>query len=320
MNVLSSGTEAILSDISASIASITTPTVTTTSSLNQTVTYNYASQTTSDVYFQITSQQLNIVENSIVRITPDLTCSSTGTTTISYSISNYRTSITPSWITIDSKSGVLTISTPDVTYDSEFDFYINSLLNGFTTPIQKLIILIVKDWTVQNCKQCSSSSNSWYYWNVGYSLSSGSWILPINNDVEQPSSIAKSLRESMQSLIALTTGIIIVLSMFNISSLSSLWSMINQVQIFFLLLLTRAYIPLDVKTIITGIKIALDPSQYIPFSGIGFYGLAIEKFNYDISNPSLDLLGIQSNSTIYNTASSFTSIILIIMFKWSFVW
>ena len=52
----------------------------------------------------------------------------------------------PSFVSIDSNSGTLAITEPNVDADTEFDFYINSINIGLTSPAQKLIKLNIINW------------------------------------------------------------------------------------------------------------------------------------------------------------------------------
>ena len=76
---------------------------------------------TSDVYFLTQDQSISTLENNYVRITLDLTCSSSGSTSISYSLVEYNENLIPNWASIDSSSGVLTLNTPDVYSDTEYN-------------------------------------------------------------------------------------------------------------------------------------------------------------------------------------------------------
>ena len=78
------------------------------------------------------------------------------------------------------------------------------------------------------------------------------------------------------------------------------YCIMNQVQLFFLLFLTRAYIPLDVKTVITGNTAALNLPKFFSFERIEIYSSALDEFNFDLTNHEFDPLEVQSNSTIYN--------------------
>ena len=88
MTVLSSGTDNIVAQSGVTIAapdsSFIPPAGTYT---NQTVTYNLISSAKSNVYYQVQAQSLSVVELNTLSITPDLSCSFDGTTSITYSIS-----------------------------------------------------------------------------------------------------------------------------------------------------------------------------------------------------------------------------------------
>ena len=100
--------------------------------------------------------------------------------------------------------------------------------------------------------------------------------------------------------------------MLNVSSGSSVWSMINQAQLYFLLLLTRAYIPDDVKLVITGLKFALNPFFYFSLNTMSAYNSAINNFNFELSNYSLSYVGVNSDSSVYNTAPFFVFMLIAI--------
>ena len=84
----------------------------------------------------------------------------------------------------------------------------------------------------------------------------------------------------------------------DISTMASLWAVINQIQLYFLLLITRAFIPEDVQTVITGLSFTLNPFQYLPFSLISFYSSFIDKFNFKLSNLLFDPVGVNSDSIV----------------------
>ena len=143
MNTLNPGSEDVTLDPGQTIGSITSQTVSTTSYANQTVVYVSGTSYTSDVNYQTSSQSLFILESTTSQVLPDLPCSISGTTTINYSISNYMTSIAPSWVTINSLTGVLSIVAPEVSSNTEYDLYVNSAVSGVSSSIQKLIKIII---------------------------------------------------------------------------------------------------------------------------------------------------------------------------------
>lgn len=59
-------------------------------------------------------------------------------------MSNYGSSTVPSWVTIDSSTGVLTATKPKVSVDTEFSFNVDSTISGFSSPVQKLVKLTIK--------------------------------------------------------------------------------------------------------------------------------------------------------------------------------
>ena len=140
----------------------------------------------------------------------------------------------------------------------------NAGITGVSKQIQKLIKLFVTNWTT---------------WG---------------------SQTAKVLSMTVMSIVAVVFITSSISSVINLLSGSSIWSLINQVQLFFLLLLTQAYIPDDAKLIITGLKFAINPSYYFSFSSISAYNSALNNFNFELSNNSLSYVGVNSDSSVYN--------------------
>ena len=149
MNVLLSGTEDITPTTILALTS-SSQTVSNPSYTNQTLTYNQVSTHTSDVISQTLNQSYSIDENLFTQVTPDLTCSALGSTSISFTISNYMSSTAPAWVVIDSSTGVLNVTAPIVSADTEFDFYIDSTIAGVSQPIKKLIKIIILDCKAAN--------------------------------------------------------------------------------------------------------------------------------------------------------------------------
>ena len=55
-----------------------------------------------------------------------------------------------------------------------------------------------------------------------------------------------------------------IASLMNTTSLASFWMTKNQLQAFFLLLLTRAFIPNDIQAVVQGSGFVLNCYEYIP--------------------------------------------------------
>ena len=68
----------------------------------------------------------------------------------------------------------------------------------------------------------------------------------------------------------------------------------------FLLLLTRAFIPFDIQSVITGNVFVLNFPSLMHINFFGLYNSSIGYFNFDLSNQRLEQLSIESDSSFYN--------------------
>ena len=130
-------------------------------------------------------------------------------------------------------SGALNISAPEVSSDNLTSIYINSTIAGSLYPIKKQIDIKVSNWSVSYCQLCSkTSTNSCLTWASGYELSdvNSTWVLPKPPEVSES---AKAATTTSQSVTGSTTVVVGGVSLANTSSLSSLWSMVNQIQLLF---------------------------------------------------------------------------------------
>ena len=149
---LASGVDDIIPDVQSSMVLLSLITVIVPTYTNSTVSYTATTPTISDVYFQTTTYSFSMTENNFMQTTLDLPCSSSGSTSISFSFGNYNGGSVPSWIQIDSNTGVLNITTPDISQDIEFNFYIYSGMSVSSNLVQipKLIKFKVLNCNAQN--------------------------------------------------------------------------------------------------------------------------------------------------------------------------
>ena len=269
------------------------------------------------MYVQKATQSFSIVESNSLETALDLTWSPSGMISVSYVIGDYGGVTAPAWVTVNQNSGDLSISAPSVSSDSMFTFYVNTLVTGVTNPIQKIVTLTILNWVVQNWNLCTSSSSSTCATcNSDYTLVSGSWVnqqtssasssgssagsTSIQSSNLSPTQESKTLSTTTLSASGAAIGVSAVTSLLNSSSISSIWSIINHAQLYFLFLLTRAFIPVDVKNVIAKSKIALNPLSFINIGSIGESNFISRNFQFGLSNPILDSFGIESDSTIYN--------------------
>ena len=150
-------------------------------------------------------------------------------TQISFSIANYMTSTAPSWVTIDPSKGTLSFTTPEVSSDTEYSFYINSNITGASNLLQKLVKITVLNWIIDNCQRWSISNISmWEICYSGYDLISGKWEIQ-----KVASETAKALSTTTTSIAWANVVIIAATSLVSTTSVASLWMTINQLQLFF---------------------------------------------------------------------------------------
>ena len=186
-------------------------------------------------------------------IIPDLTCSTTGTTAITYSLSAHPPNAIPSWVSLNSNSGLLSITAPGVISDTTYSFYVDSTYSLADSSAQKLIEVTVLKWVPSNCQMWSSTSGL-----VCLSCDSGfvlngtncSLVAPPAPDPQNNASAgnASDLSQKSELTAQIITGLVacvsVIESLASGSSLSSAWSMVNQVQLFLLIQLIIKFIKL----------------------------------------------------------------------------
>ena len=84
-------------------------------------------------------------------------------------------------------------------------------------------------------------------------------------------------------------------------------------KLFFLLLLTRTYIPKDVQFLIEGSDFALNIYEYFSIYRLGIHPSFLRKFEFDLTNKSFEPLGMNYDSTFANTSSVLAYTFLMIL-------
>ena len=317
MNALSSGIEEITLDSDQIIGSITSQTMGTSSITSAIGTYVQKASYTSDVNFRTNGQNYSISENSTVRIASEQPCSISGSTSISYSIGDYDRTV-PSWISIDSQTGIITIKTPIISSETKYNFYLNSAVSEISNSIQKLIGLTVLKWEASNCLKCSDTSGTiCQIWNSSYIISSEMWSSPTSSKTSIPNSelsidTPKALKITVISAIFTTALYSSFTIWVNPSSIVAVWLAVEQYQMYLLLLTTRAFIPEDIKTVVKGLDFSSNIYEYIPYKKMGLY--FFKNFEFDLTNSVLQDLEINFNSTFANMYSFIASLIFLITF------
>ena len=158
MDAITAGTNDLTSE-TLTINAVSTMSIASTTYTNDSVAYIAGTSYTSDVYFLTSTQTYSIDQNLNSQVTPSLPCSYSGSTAITYSIANYLVTA-PTWVSISSSTGVLTVNPPTVSSTTAFSFYVSSTITGVTNPINKIVTITVNACGVTNCQVCSTSSIS----------------------------------------------------------------------------------------------------------------------------------------------------------------
>ena len=125
------------------------------------------------------------------------------------------------------------------------------------------------------------------------------------------SEVATTLSTTSQVAVESTLVVSVISSFSNVSSMASLWSAINQMQLLFFLFITGVFIPKDVEEIITGLTLFLNPFSFLQTKFKGDRNFISSYFNFGLENSNLEFFNIKSDSTIVNLTSFFTSIMII---------
>lgn len=80
---------------------------------------------------------------------------------------------------------------------------------------------------------------------------------------------------------------------------------INQQQMLFFLLLTGAYLPLDVVDLITESSFTLTLLDFIPIRKLGIFQFSINWFDFEQTDSTLSDIGVTSGSAFVNKFSMF---------------
>ena len=259
-----------------------------------------------DAQYQIDSQSfLSLTENLYSEVTPNLTWSSFGYSSISYSIGNYNGAQAPNWVKIDSSTGILKISAPAVSGPTDFSFYINTAITGVSTQLNKIIYLRVNKWIAKNCSKCKSDNNLfWAVCNYGYDLISGNWTNEDNTST-------RSAIITSRVIVGISILIVVFSSLLSSSSLSSIWSIVNQLQLLFLLLLTNVYFPSSVIEVIVGSEFALSPFGLNSSNSFNFESIK-NWLEFEQYSQVLYKIGWESGSTFINNYSFFVQLAIVI--------
>ena len=102
---------------------------------------------------------------------------------------------------------------------------------------------------------------------------------------------------------SMSAGAVIGVSILNLSSISAIWSLVNQFQLFLLLLLTKTPFPDDVKAMLTGNNLMSFDLSFLPVIKLPVLKQFYSWVEAEQDNSYLLVIGIESQSGVNNNIS-----------------
>lgn len=302
-NISASSILVAVTDLSPNLAGTTNPTYNIGTSYTQsnwaTGQYNgkvaYLSELSTDVYAQAG-------ETKNLTITAPWTIL---TGTITFAIMGSLT-----WISFDDATSVMKLTAP------------TSSLSGFTNYTVYLSATVsseiftlkynIKAYTcsIENCKACNYTNISvCTEWDTNYALSSDSSSCTSSSEESQIPK-HKGLSAFNTAMIATSVSIGLITSLMSISSPQSIWSMINQYQLFLTLPLVGWYMSPELILFIQNFEFTAFTINFIPYEKLFVFEFLYNWLDIPQSNQNFEAMGIESGSVIINQLG------VILMFIW----
>ena len=273
---------------------------------------SYLSEEDISYNFDLVSK-LDLIINNTYSIILSLTCSISGSTIVSYSLSTTSGSV-PSWVSLDTTNWKLIINTTNVPAGTTASFTIDASVTGDTKTYQKTVNLAIINWDVSNCAQWDpSSSNVCKVWTTSSQTINGN---------TQVSSKSKFL-DFLSLLTLVTAGTIILLeSLSGICSCSPfqlVWVVINHNQILLLLMLCNAYFPDDILNFMKKLASSSFSMNILNLDQVSIYKKINEALDYSVYRTNLDYFEINSGSSIINHYSFYSTLIVNVVMHLLFI-
>ena len=120
----------------------------------------------------------------------------------------------------------------------------------------------------------------------------------------------QNAQTATQSTMGTSMGVAAAISLMNMSSPIGVWSIVNQFQMFMLLLLTGAFIPETVRQYLSGMDFVSLNFDFIPFIEVPLISDLYIWMKFEQTNDDLSDVGLDDGSTVVNNIS-FLVILLI---------
>ena len=122
-----------------------------------------------------------------------------------------------------------------------------------------------------------------------------------------------------QSAIAIGVILSLVVSITGMSSAQSIWTMINQYQLFLTLPLVGWYMTPELIKFIESFEFALGSFSFIPFEDILIFETLYNWMNLPQSNSNFESVGLESGSTLINQLGMLLLLVLLVLLHLCYV-
>lgn len=248
------------------------------------------SEWTSSIYEDETNDTISLPAATAISDELNLTCT-IGTASLTYTISQYDAYTIPSWISIDSSTGVLSGTSPTPASAKTFKFYVDSAWTDSPAPpgtVQKVVTVNVE-----------------------------AYVEPETETEEIPDKRSSSDAAALFAQIAV--GIIAVLSLVNFfvarCPFIPLWSIFEQLQFIIVILLIDSFTPKDIDHYLKHTRFALFNFTFLPIRDIpGIDDAFVTWMNDDQPRMKLETIEFDYRSTFVNNLSLiFVFLVLLIV-------
>ena len=262
---------------------------------SEVLTQDIATSFEMDGYFLTTEETVKIAAGSTFDLKLNLTCSQGGNTLIAYSLMAASGSTLPAWASIDSSTGKLSGTAPNVTALTTFSIVVASDSVSFAVSSTKTFNLEV---------EVGSGSGG-----------GGGSSLP-----EEVITAITVTAISLATVIATCAAISLTFALYpsfsgaSTVTFSSLWSLINQLQLLMFLTLLDTFIHEDVLAFIEGYDFVLINFNFIALRDIPIINIPSDSMNVEQPFEPLSALDLESRSTITNCYSLILMIVSVFGF------
>lgn len=159
---------------------------------------------------------------------------------------------------------------------------------------------VCSSWSIPNCSEWNTfDSSQCETWEDGYEKNdSGECIKSDSTSTDTDSSLT-----AYQELLAAIVGISCLKSLINLSSPNMMWTMVNQIQLLLLLILTKTSMPDRVHEFITSNGFTMLSFNFLNLEKLSFLKVPEEWLYSPQSDKNLEAIGIEAYSTYNNIFS-----------------